>query len=184
MPTPEYITAIRTSYGQGPLLLPGVSGVVVDERDGGDRILLVKRADDGRWSLPAGIVEPGEQPADTITREILEEACVTVRAERLVLLSMDPEITYPNGDRCEFLSMTFRCAYLGGVAGVGDEESTDVAWFRLDELPELTPRERRRISCALAPAGPTVFDSHPLERPRTNGQGKAGQLTTGQGTAG
>jgi 8-oxo-dGTP diphosphatase len=169
VPTPEYITAIRSSYGQGPLLLPGVSGVVVDERDGTQRILLVKRADDGRWSLPAGIVEPGEQPADTITREILEEACVTVSAERLVLLSMDPEMTYPNGDRCQFISMTFRCGYVGGVAGVGDEESIDVAWFPVGRLPALTPRERRRISCALAPAGPTVFDSHPPGRARTIG---------------
>jgi ADP-ribose pyrophosphatase YjhB (NUDIX family) len=150
-------------------VLPGVSGVVVDDREGVARILLVKRADDGRWSLPAGIVEPDEQPADTITREILEEACVTVVAERLVLLTMDPENSYPNGDRCQFLSMTFRCRYVSGVAGVGDEESTDVAWFALGELPALVPRELRRISCALAPAGSTVFDSFSPRPARTTG---------------
>jgi ADP-ribose pyrophosphatase YjhB (NUDIX family) len=159
VPTPDYITAIRRTYGSGPLLLPGVSGVVVDGDPGQERILLVERSDNGRWSLPAGIVEPGEQPADTITREILEETCVSTRADRLVLLSADPEITYPNGDRCQFLSMCFRCSYVGGEAGVGDEESTDVRWFGLSALPVLSARDQRRIACALAPAGPTQFDT-------------------------
>jgi 8-oxo-dGTP diphosphatase len=163
--TPSYVLEIRRSYGSGPLLLPGVSGVVLDGPAEETRILLVKRADDGRWSLPAGIVEPGEQPADTITREILEEAGVRSRADRLVLVNMDPEVTYPNGDRCQFLSMSFRCSYLGGEARVGDEESTDVRWFPLNALPTLNERDTRRIACALAPAGPTQFEAHPLPSP-------------------
>ena len=60
MPTPDYIADIRRSYGHGLLLLPGVSAVVVDGESGAERILLVRRADSGRWSLPAGIVEPDE----------------------------------------------------------------------------------------------------------------------------
>lgn len=159
MPTPDYILEIRRSYGRGPLLLPGVSAVVVDDDGRPPRILLVRRSDTGNWSLPAGIVEPGEQPADTITREVLEETCVRIRAERLVLLSADPEISYPNGDRCQFISMTFRCAYVSGEATVGDEESTEVRWFALSDLPELSERQQRRIRCALDEPGPTRFDS-------------------------
>ena len=158
MPTPDYILAIRKSYGSGPLLLPGVSAVVVDGAPGAERLLLVRRSDDGRWSLPSGIVEPGEQPADSLVREVQEECCVSISPERLVLLSADPEITYPNGDRCQFISMTFRCSYRGGEAAVGDEESTAVAWFDTTDLPELTANQLRRIACALAPAGPTTFD--------------------------
>jgi ADP-ribose pyrophosphatase YjhB (NUDIX family) len=159
MPVPEYIAAIRRTYGHAPLLLPGVSGVVVEGEGDSARLLLVRRSDNGLWSLPAGIVEPGEQPADTIIREVLEETCVRIRPERLVLLSVDPEITYPNGDRCQFVSMTFRCAYLGGIARVGDEESTAVEWFGLKELPKLSERQQRRLTAALAPAGPTEFYS-------------------------
>ncbi len=159
MPTPDYILELRRAYGQGPLLLPGVSAVVVDEEPNRPRMLLVRRTDTGRWSLPAGIVEPGEQPADTVIREVLEETHVRIRVERLVLLSTDPEITYPNGDRCQFISMTFRCGYLDGEAVVGDEESTDVRWFPLAALPDLPRRESRRVECALSPAGPTQFDS-------------------------
>ena len=159
MPTPTYITDIRRSYGQGLLLLPGVSGVVVDGAPGCERLLLGRRTDDGRWSLPSGIVEPGEQPADALAREIFEETRVRVRVERLVLLRVDEEITYPNGDRCQFVSMAFRCGYLNGTAGVGDEESTDVRWFPLSSMPELSAVDRRRVAAALAPPGPTEFDS-------------------------
>lgn len=159
MVTPAYITDIRSSYGHGRLLLPGVSAIVLDGDEGRERLLLVRRSDNGRWSLPAGIGEPDEQPADSITREVLEETCVHIRPERLVLLTTDPPITYANGDICQYLSMAFRCSYLGGEARVGDEESTDVGWFDLDQLPELSSLERRRIACALAPAGPTQFDT-------------------------
>lgn len=166
MPTPLYIENIRRSYGSGLLLLPGVSAVVLSSHEGQPeagrderRLLLVRRADTGRWSLPAGIVEPDEQPADTLVREVLEETCVHIRARRLVQLTMDQEITYPNGDRCQFLAMTFACDYLGGQAQVGDEESTEVGWFRLSELPELGARDLRRIASALSADVATVFDT-------------------------
>lgn len=161
VPTPAYIENIRRSYGHGLLLLPGVSAVVLQPDVGGDerRLLLVRRTDSGQWSLPAGIVEPGEQPADTITREVLEETCVHIRPRRLAQLSMDEAITYANGDHCQFLAMTFRCEYLDGRAQVGDEESTEVAWFALSELPELSPRDLRRLASALSPDPATVFDS-------------------------
>ena len=159
MPTPSYIEEIRRSYGHGPLLLPGVSAVVLEVWSGAERVLLGRRSDDGQWALPSGIVEPGEQPADSLAREVLEETQVRVRVDRLVLVTAEPEITYPNGDRCQFISMTFRCSYLGGTAGVGDEESTGVRWFGLSALPDLAPRHRRRIECALRPPGPTEFDS-------------------------
>ena len=159
MPTPPYIEEIRRSYGPGLLLLPGVSAVVLDAGPAAERVLLGRRSDDGQWALPSGIVEPGEQPADTVAREVLEETRVRVRVDRLVLVTAEPDITYPNGDRCQFISMTFRCSYLGGTAGVGDEESTDVRWFDLAALPDLAPRHRRRIECALQPPGPTEFDS-------------------------
>lgn len=160
--TPAYISDIRRTYGQGRLLLPGVSAVVLDPEvaSEGQRVLLVRRSDDGRWTLPSGIVEPDEQPADSITREVLEETRVRVRPERLALLTTEPEITYPNGDRCQFISMTFRATYLGGVAEVGDDESTEVGWFPLGALPELSAAVLRRIDCSLALTGATVFDGY------------------------
>ena len=159
MPTPAYIQALRETWGHRPLLLPGVSGVVVDGPATAVRILLVRRTDTGLWSVPAGIVEPDEQPADCIARELWEETRIRAQPERLSLLSTDPEITYPNGDRCQFISMTFRCRYVSGVAEVGDEESTEVGWFVVDALPDdLSARARRRIASALPLDGPCVFE--------------------------
>jgi len=159
--TPDYIAAIRRRYGHGRLLLPGVSAVVIraDLEPGRVHLLLTRRSDTGRWSLPAGIVEPFEQPAAAILRELLEETRITAEVERLALLRTDPDVVYPNGDRCQFVAMCFRCRYLSGEAQVGDEESTEVAWFPADELPdELTDIQIRRIRCALEDRDDCVFD--------------------------
>lgn len=161
MPIPDYIAGIRRVYGQGRLLLPGVSAVVVRANliPGRVHLLLTQRSDTGQWSLPAGIVEPSEQPATAIVRELFEETRVTVEVERLALLATDPEVVYPNGDVCQFVSMCFRCRYVSGVAQVGDEESIDVAWFATDDLPdELSGIQRRRIRCALDDRDGCVFD--------------------------
>ena len=156
MPTPAYITELRAVWGTRPLLLPGVSGVVFAAD--GYRILLQRRADTGRWSLPAGIVEPGEHPAACLLRELTEETGVTARIDRLALLTTDPPIAYPNGDRCQFVSMVFRCTHLAGEARVADEESLDVGWFALDDLPELSERNRRRVACATPVDAAAVLD--------------------------
>jgi 8-oxo-dGTP pyrophosphatase MutT (NUDIX family) len=161
VPTPDYIARIRRVYGQGRLLLPGVSAVVLrrDLEAGQVHLLLTRRSDTGRWSLPAGIVEPFEQPAAAALRELLEETRITAEAERLVLLTTDPDVVYPNGDCCQFVSMCFRCRYVSGEAQVGDEESTEVAWFRADDLPDdVSDIQRRRIHCALQGREDCIFD--------------------------
>jgi len=158
--TPAYILDLRRGHGQGLLLLPGVCGVVVrdDLVPGRRHLLLVRRSDTGAWALPAGIVEPGEQPATTIERELLEETCVIAEPERLAWVVADPELVYPNGDRCQFITSVFRCRYVSGEARVGDEESTEVSWFDVEALPELDELQLLRIGSALADDRRTRFE--------------------------
>lgn len=147
MGTPDFIREIRATAGHQLLFLPGVSAIVFDD-DG--RVLLGRRADTGNWSTIGGIPEPGEEPAATAEREVYEETAVRCVAERVVLVQALPEpVTYPNGDRCQFMDITLRCRAIGGEARVNDDESLEVAWFPVDALPELREFARFRIKQAL-----------------------------------
>src|SRR5918998_4958920 len=148
MPISPYIKALRADIGNRPLLLPGVTAVVFDDAG---RVLLGERADNGQWALIAGVMDPGEQPAETIVREVYEETAVHVVPERITSVLTQPPIVYPNGDRCEFVDITFRCRAVGGEARVNDDESLAVGWFGLDELPPIADLVRHRIECALTP---------------------------------
>jgi 8-oxo-dGTP pyrophosphatase MutT (NUDIX family) len=155
MATPEFIRTIRESAGHQLLYLPGVSAVVFD---GEGRVLLGKRADTGRWTIIGGIPEPGEQPAAAAVREVEEETAVECVAERVVLVQALPDpVTYPSGDICQFMDITFRCRAVGGEARVNDEESLDVGWFSLDALPSLEEFAVSRIKLAKGD-GPAWFE--------------------------
>jgi 8-oxo-dGTP pyrophosphatase MutT (NUDIX family) len=147
MTTPKFILALREKIGHDLLWMPGITAVVLDDHE---QLLLVRRADDGRWSLPAGILEPGEQPAVAIVREIHEETAVEAVVDRLVRVESLPPSAYPNGDQVQYLDLCFRCHAVGGTPRVNDDESLEVGWFRLVDHPELHPREETCIADALA----------------------------------
>ncbi|WP_407709253.1 NUDIX hydrolase [Arthrobacter nitrophenolicus] len=155
MPAPEYILSLRNKIGNDPLWIPGVRGVVFDDAG---RVLLAQRTDNRQWALISGILEPGEQPARGMVREIFEETAVVAEAERVVSVGAVGPFTYPNGDVCEFLDVVFRCRYVSGTARVNDDESLAVGWFALDELPELMPGHLSSIRHALAPAEAAHFE--------------------------
>ncbi|MFI6107011.1 NUDIX hydrolase [Streptomyces sp. NPDC051310] len=154
MAIPDFIRAVRATAGHQLLFLPGVSAVVFDDEG---QVLLGRRADNGRWTLITGIPEPGEQPALAVVREVYEETAVECVVERVVLVEALPEpVTYPNGDRCQYMDTTFRCRAVAGEARVNDDESLDVGWFPLDALPPLREGDLFRIKQALADE-PTWF---------------------------
>ena len=149
MTTPKFILELREKIGHDLLWLTGITGVVLD---GEQQVLLVRRADNGRWSLPAGILEPGEQPALGLIREIHEETAVETEIVRLVSIDALPPSSYPNGDQVQYLDLCFHCRPLRGTPQVNDEESLEVAYFPLNALPpDLAPRERTCITNALQP---------------------------------
>lgn len=147
MPTPSFIQNLRKHIGSELLWLSGAVVVVLrDDRE----VLLAKRADNGLWSAIAGIVEPGENPAETVRREALEEAGVNIEVERMVWLVAEEPMRYPNGDQCQFLDHGFRGHVISGEPHVADEESTDVAWWPVDALPSpQDPRLEPMVRAAL-----------------------------------
>lgn len=160
MPTPDFILSLREKIGHDPLWMPGVTAVIFDERG---RVLLCRRSDNGAWTPITGIVDPGEEPAVTAIREAEEEAGVVIEVEGLASVKANPPQTFTNGDRAQFLDLTFRCRYVFGTARVNDEESTEVAWADLDDLPEMSERMRYRIRSASEFTGRTEFSLEGLE---------------------
>ncbi len=154
MPTPKFVLDLREKIGHDLLWLSGLTAVVLNDRE---EVLLVERADNGRWSLVAGILEPGEQPAVGLVREIQEETAVEAVVERLISVESLPPSSYPNGDQVQFLDLCFRCRPVRGEPRVNDDESLDVRWWPLNALPDLTDRERVCIERALSPGLQPVF---------------------------
>lgn len=158
MPTPDFILALRKKIGHDLLLLPAVTGIVVND-DG--QVLLVRSVHRGQWTTIGGCIEPGEEPADCIAREIREETGVTAIPESITSVDAWGDVVYPNGDHVRFVTTTFRCRPIAGKPHVADEESLEVRYFSPDALPgDLAAHHRRRIEIALAhPSnGPAHFE--------------------------
>lgn len=148
MPIPDFITHLRGRVGTDLLWLPGVSGVVIDD-DG--HLLLGRRSDNGLWAVVSGILEPGEEPALATVREVHEETGVEVEVVALTAVSVTEVVRYANGDLAQYLDVCFWCRPVGGEARVGDDESTEVAWFAPEALPaDLTATSAERIARTLA----------------------------------
>ena len=146
-PIPDFIVEMRELIGHHPLWLPGVTAVITR---GDGHVLLVKRSDNGAWTPVTGIVDPGEEPAIAAAREALEETGVVISVDRLAATTVLPELTYDNGDRAAYLDLTFACTWLSGEAYVADDESTDVRWWPIDDLPPMSPHMASRIEAGLS----------------------------------
>lgn len=98
----------------------------------------------------SGINEPGEEPADTVVREALEEVGLQVDPVSLVRVKADDRvITYANGDQTQYLDLLFYCRAQESSAEprVNDDESLAVGWFDPNDLPEpIVPSTVERIA--------------------------------------
>lgn len=114
-------------------------------------VLLVRRADNGEWTPVTGIVDPNEQPHDAAVREVQEETGLEVRPVALLGVGAVGPVEYPNGDVTSYVDTAIRCELIGAdTPVVGDDESTDVGWFAISQLPPISPRFRMVIADAVA----------------------------------
>lgn len=115
--------------------MPAVAAVI---RDAAGRVL-IQRTQHGQWSLPAGAIEPGESPAQTLVREVWEETGLRVRAERVLAVWGGPDcrVTYPNGDLVEYVVTVFDCTAVGGELIESGDETAELRWFEPEQVPPL-----------------------------------------------
>lgn len=135
--------------------------------DNAGRILLIQRADNGRWAMPGGALEVGETPAEGVMREVLEETGVPCRPMSLVGI-FDVRPSGVAGLHHLYL-ITFLCRPLGGKANAPPTHANEVlgtAWFEEDKLPDnLHFTARQRIGEAFRvwrEGGPAYFDEPPV----------------------
>lgn len=162
--TPEFIVELRRHVGHAELWLIGVTVIVVRGDDGAEEVLLVRRADDGRWTPVTGIVDPGEEPDAAGVREVLEETALDVELESLLAVQATRAIEYPNGDRARYLDHAFVARVAGGGDsgrrgdGGGEEarphpadgENTAAEWVPLARVPSMGPRFDRTVELAIS----------------------------------
>ena len=75
---------------------------------------------------------------------------LSIRVDRLASVIAQPLTAHPNGDLAHYLDHTFACTWLEGDPYPADDESTDVAWRSVDDLPPMEPAHRSRIDTVLA----------------------------------
>jgi mutator protein MutT len=117
------------------------------ERDG--KILLMRRFQtgymDGSYGLPAGHVDEGELPVDTMVREAKEEINVDLLASDLEFVHVAYELPHDEtGNRVDFY---FRATNWSGEPVIVEPHKCDaLLWVPLDELPEnMIPKVRQAL---------------------------------------
>lgn len=147
---PNFVSEMRAALGPSHLLwLPGVRAVVIDTAG---KVLLHRSVETGEWTLISGIVEPGEHPEMAILREVREETSIEARIEALLGVTVSQQITHRNGDRAQYLEINYLCNIADGTPRVNDDESLEVSWFALSDLPEISSGDFTTIRHGLSSA--------------------------------
>lgn len=125
-------------------LVPSPNVVVVNDAG---QILLIKRTDNGNWSLPGGAMELGESIADSAAREVQEETGIDCEITGLVGIYTNPnhviEYTSDGEVRQEF-SVVFTARPRGGEATPSDE-SSQVEWVAPENVDDYNMHASMRL---------------------------------------
>ncbi len=101
----------------------------------GSKALLLKRSKwvlyhKGRWDIPGGILDSGEDYETAATRECIEEAGITIKPENLSLV--DKEVGERRGKVA--LRVCFTARIDSEVAPKLSFEHSEYKWLSLDEI--------------------------------------------------
>jgi ADP-ribose pyrophosphatase YjhB (NUDIX family) len=105
------------------------------------QILLVRERADNGWTMPGGWADVGDVPSQAVEREVLEEAGFRVKASKVIGV-YDANRTGPL-EIFHAFKIVFLCDLIGGQARASNETS-EVAFFSQDEIPEILSGERTK----------------------------------------
>jgi ADP-ribose pyrophosphatase YjhB (NUDIX family) len=128
---------------------PSASVIV---RNGAGELLLLRRPDSGRWTIPTGGLKKNETLTQCAVRECREESGLDIEITRLVGLFSDPRhvIAYADGEVRQPVNACFAARVIAGTPQTTDE-ALEVSWVAPGKLAEydIHPSIARRIAHAL-----------------------------------
>lgn len=143
----ESLELLRDTIYARPMPFPCAQAAVFDDEG---RILLIQRADNGRWAMPGGALEVGETPAQGAVRETLEET--GVHSEAIKLVGMFDSRLHGTVHRHHLYVSIFLCKPTGEPdhePPMHANEMLGKAWFAEGELPvDLSPGHASGIAHA------------------------------------
>jgi len=104
-----------------------------------EQVLLVLRANEperGKWALPAGYVDRGEDPKSAAEREVLQETGLAVQVTRLL------DVIYEG-----VIVIIYEARVIGGALCAGDD-AAEARWFTRQDVPEIAFRSTQQVIAA------------------------------------
>jgi ADP-ribose pyrophosphatase YjhB (NUDIX family) len=122
--------------GKNGKLAVGCSAAVFDKNK--EHILLIRRGDNGKWAVPGGYMEAGENFSEACAREVYEETGLQVEVERLISVYTNPHLLleYPDGNRWQLVVLHFETKIIDGELKPS-EESPELNFYTLEETKYL-----------------------------------------------
>ena len=150
----EQLLDLSANYGGYPVLfrmalddrishIPFIqTGAAIIIRNEEGEILLQERTDNGKWGLPGGCQDLGEDLRDTAVRDAYEETGLKINPNDIVLIDTisgaSRKRSYPNGD----IVYNNTSLYLANVKKEesinlrGDSETKRLKFFNIDDIPD------------------------------------------------
>lgn len=146
----SYFGKLRALAGDEATLLHVGARCVI--RDEAGRVLLIRRSDNGNWSLPAGGIELGESITDCAIREAAEETGLTVTELTPFAIYSGPAYTNKDmyGHTYDLITFAFRVDAYHGALLTETDETTDARFYAMDALPSPCTRRSEATLADLA----------------------------------
>jgi len=143
VPVVGLVTEVLAEHQPFQLQRVAAYALVLRDGPGGPELLLTRNSargpHPGSWTLPGGGIDHGEEPRDTVVREVREETGLECTpADVIDVTSAHFEGTAPSGRREDFhaLQIVFDAAVSGGEPRVVESDGTtdQAAWVQLTDL--------------------------------------------------
>lgn len=162
---PDYALLTRWLPKDKPSPLPkygftqvGVGGVVVNHKD---EVLMVQEKVSplpmfqGSWKLPGGLADPGEDFADTVAREVLEETGITTSLIGVVSLRHSHGFRFGQGD----IYVLVKLRATNEDIKMDPNELIGAEWMSRDHIQSLVAAQGEQLNGKVSPNNWKMIDN-------------------------